>query len=117
VSAYLTAQTGPTVAEAAGLAKELKDAEENNNGFSFIDLAADKAGIRFALQILETEVALEEVAQDFQLRKVMPDIQGLEEGIPSERFRREFGSTDDERFQKIVRLIESRLENLPTAKR
>ena len=47
LSAFLAANSGTQAAEAAGLAKEVVDAQ-GPSGFSFTDIAADRAGIRFA---------------------------------------------------------------------
>ena len=57
VSAHLTASTGAEAAQAAGLAKELVDAQRPS-GFSFADLAADRAGARFARSVVERNVSL-----------------------------------------------------------
>jgi len=46
-SAALTASINKQVAQVVGEEKELSDAQQGGSGFSFIDLAADKAGMRF----------------------------------------------------------------------
>src|SRR5262245_19761065 len=53
VSAALTAVGGAKAAEAAGLLKELLDAEPGGSGFSFADLAADLSGIAFASRLID----------------------------------------------------------------
>src|SRR5207244_3571623 len=61
IAAALTAQLGPESAEQLSIAKELWDAK-GTSGFSFGDLAADYAGIEFALGLLaDTENARQQI--------------------------------------------------------
>jgi len=80
VSAYLTASLGPTAAEAVGLFKELADAQRGS-GFSFVDLTADKAGIRFAVLVLRQKTSLPQIAGEFAVSDYVPSICGLPEGL------------------------------------
>ena len=47
ISAVIAAEAGTPLADAVGLWKELADARRGGSGFSFNDLAADRAGTRF----------------------------------------------------------------------
>ena len=47
ISALVAAEAGTPLADAVGLWKELTDARRGGSGFSFEDLAADRAGTRF----------------------------------------------------------------------
>jgi hypothetical protein len=111
VSAYLTALAGPTAAHAAGVAKEFKDAD-GRSGFSFIDLAADRAGVQFASDVLEKKVSLADLAKQFVIDDYMPGIDGFVEGLSSEEFRNQFGSIRDERYRKVVEDIDHRIKML-----
>ena len=82
LSGYLTAVAGATAAEAAGLSKELADAEPGGSGFSFHDLAADLAGIHFASRVLAREWTLENLANTFEVQAVMPSLEDLPQGLP-----------------------------------
>jgi hypothetical protein len=82
LSGYLTAVAGATAAEAAGLSKELADAEPGGSGFSFHDLAADLAGIHFASRVLAREWTLENLASTFEVQAVMPGLEDLPQGLP-----------------------------------
>lgn len=48
LSAALAVSFGPDVGQALGEWKELSDSQPGGSGFSFVDLAADRAGIAFA---------------------------------------------------------------------
>lgn len=111
ISAYLTASSGPATATAAGLAKEALDAQ-GASGFSFTDLAADRAGCRFAEGVLVGRFRLPTLATKFTVRDFVPTIDGLPEGLTSAEFLRDFGGTGDERFKVQLREIEQRIDNL-----
>ncbi len=65
VSAFLTAFAGKTTAAAAGLMKELMDAQ-GGSGFSQDDLVADRLGIEFAQSMLDGNKTLSGVASGFR---------------------------------------------------
>lgn len=50
----LSASMNRRVANALGEAKELSDSQAGGSGFSFVDLAADKAGSRFGELVVST---------------------------------------------------------------
>lgn len=81
LSAYLTVAVGAPAAESAGLAKELADSR-SQSGFSYQDLAADIAGIRFAQHLLEGSLLLSDVADRRTTLDLMPEVEDLPEGIP-----------------------------------
>jgi hypothetical protein len=112
VSALLTALGGAKQAEAIGVAKEFVDTQRDS-GFSFIDLAADRAGIRFAESVLAGKVSLLSVANDYSVSFFMPSIEGLPEGLTAGDFLSSFGSPTDARFLQVIRDIDTRLGALP----
>jgi len=112
VSAFLTAEMGGVVAEAAGLAKELLDAQAGG-GFSFADLAADRAGIRFAERVAAGDFELRDLARGFLVQDYMPAVDGLPEGIRALALEDEYGGTAGERFQALVVEIDNRIRSLP----
>jgi hypothetical protein len=99
---------GADGAEAAGVAKELLDMK-GGSGFSFVDLAADFAGIELAKGITAEPKRLEDIAKDFQLDRHIPDLKGLKEGFDDAGFKKEFGSTSDARYKKVVEDIRQRI--------
>ncbi|MBI3463667.1 MAG: hypothetical protein HY000_11510 [Planctomycetes bacterium] len=110
VSAQLTALVGAGLAETAGIAKELHDAQ-TDSGFSFTDLCADLAGVAFAKRVLERELSLTDLSSSFQVSDHLPDLAGLRDGIPHADFVREFGSPSDPRFLKVVAEIRGRMKD------
>jgi len=99
VSAALAALAGPGPAEAAGVAKEVADRRPGGTGFSFADLLADLAGIRFADWVkADPKARLERLAKEFRGSDFCPDPSKEPEGLGEEAFAKEYGSTKDERF-------------------
>jgi hypothetical protein len=112
VSAGLTAMAGARAAEAAGVLKELLDAE-GGSGFSFADLAADLAGVAFAEQILRAPERLAGVAKSFTVADYAPSPRGLIEGLSSRQFARRYGSVNDKRFRTALEALRRRVRALP----
>jgi hypothetical protein len=112
VSAYLTASSGPATATVAGLTKEALDAQ-GDSGFSFADLAADRAGVRFAEGVLDNRLRLRSLATGFTVRDFVPTIEGLPENLTSADFVRDFGGTNGARFDAMLRAIDQRIDTLP----
>jgi len=116
-SAGITLATQQGIGIAAGEFKELLDSGNGGSGFSFADLAADRAGIRFVTVATASEAAarhLQEklVASDDEAG-FFPDTAGLAEGLSEEQFRQQFGSAESERFRKQLALIDQRIARLP----
>jgi hypothetical protein len=112
VSAALVALVGSQAAEAIGMLKELNDAN-GGSGFSFADLAADKAGVTFAEQLRGSENLLAELPTRFTVADFVPDLAGLPEGLMREQLAKQFGSTSDERFRAQRAEIRRRIQALP----
>lgn len=112
VSAYLTAALGAQAADAAGLAKEMLDAQAGS-GLSFADIAADRAGVRFANGILNKRVPLRLLPQLFSVATFMPAVDGLPEEITAAQLKSQFGDQDDRRFRQQLEEIDRRILGLP----
>lgn len=112
VSAGLTAGADADHADTLGLAKEALDAQ-GGSGFSFVDLAANRAGVRFAQRVLSGEFRLHTIAAHFRLAHYMPPIDGLPEGLAGREVAQRFGGKGDERFDAQMAIIESRIDALP----
>ena len=85
VSCALAVVVGSHGAEIAGISKELSDAR-GGSGFSFADLAADFAGIRFADSVTESKVSLNRLAECFTVADYLPPHTGLPEGLSWDKF-------------------------------
>ena len=113
VSAALAAWAGEPVADAIGLYKELDDARDGS-GFSFIDLAADRAGTRFGEALIKNPAhllaGLNSGLVDAQL---LPAVADLPENLHRAEFSRRFGNHQSAAFLVVQQEIERRLDTLP----
>lgn len=112
VAAMLVAAGGRDTAETLSLAKEVVDAQVGT-GFSFADLAADKAGIRFGMGVLDGTISLQQLGQRFTARDYITKADNLPEGMTTMQFIDQFGGQNDERFQRMVERIEADIAGLP----
>jgi hypothetical protein len=112
VSAALAAWAGEPVATAIGLYKELEDARRGS-GFSFADLAADRAGTRFGELVAADATRLDEVlAGTPGDADLLPPLEGLPEFLPEAEFRRRYGGPGEPAYEKVADEIERRLSGL-----
>ena len=117
ISAALTVNAGSRLATAIGLIKEEEDANKGGSGFSFTDLAANRAGVRLG------ERATGEAAVRVQQRlaaartnaDLLPDFRDLPEFMPQAEFDRRFGPIGSRRYQKAIERIDDRLAAHPLA--
>ncbi|MEM6330986.1 MAG: M12 family metallo-peptidase [Planctomycetota bacterium] len=112
VSALLTATTDAGTADRLGVAKEGLDSS-GGTGFSFADIAANRAGIRFAELVLSGRLRCEQIAQDFRLSLYMPAVEGLPEGLAAAELVDRFGGPGDERFDAQLAEVDRRIDSLP----
>ena len=115
VSSALAAKAGGPLSDAVGLYKELADAREGS-GFSFADIAADRAGTRFGEYAADSSSArtLQRRARtSFHEREVMPASQDLPEFMPEREFIKRFGGVDSPAYNKMMADIERRIAALP----
>jgi hypothetical protein len=112
VSGFLAATMGSATAATAGTAKELVDSH-GKSGFSFADLAADRAGVLFAEGIMSRRFALGLLAKGFSASAFLPDVAGLPEGLSAADLASRFGTANDPRFQKQMHEIDRRIRLLP----
>ncbi|MBS1138800.1 MAG: hypothetical protein H6R13_253 [Proteobacteria bacterium] len=113
VSAALAAWAGEPVADAIGLYKELEDARRGS-GFSFIDLAADRAGTRFGEALLRNHDRLQETLKgELSDQQLLPVVTDLPEYLYEPEFKRRFESHESPQFKAMTHEIERRLDTLP----
>lgn len=112
VAAMLVAAGGRDSAETLSLAKEVVDAQVGT-GFSFVDLAADKAGIRFGTDVLSGDLELGQIAAAFTAERYVPVAANLPEGMTTMQFIEQYGGQSDERFRQMVEKIEADIAALP----
>ena len=115
VSSALAAKAGGPLSDAVGLYKELADAREGS-GFSFNDLAADRAGTRFGEYAADprTARALQQRLRGGVVeRDLIPITDDLPEFMPEREFLRRFGGVDSPVYKKMTAEIERRIALLP----
>lgn len=116
VSAAITAYTDTFLSDAIGLYKEIEDAR-SGSGFSFNDIAADRAGTLFgelATASHTTALKLQQwAAQGITDKDLMPDWVDLPEHLPKPIFRQQFGNRDTPAYDQMMKIIEQRVSELP----
>ncbi|MFZ4287329.1 hypothetical protein [Variovorax sp. HJSM1_2] len=114
VSAALAATAGSPLADAVGLYKEINDAR-GGSGFSFNDLAADRAGTRLGEQASETLAGARRLQQFMAQGSavLLPPVDDLPEDLQQADFARRFGSVDGPAVQRLRAVIEERIGALP----
>lgn len=113
ISAALAAWAGEPVADAIGLYKELEDAR-HGSGFSFIDLAADRAGTRFGdILIRNPEQLMTAMNTTFHDEQLLPTVNDLPEYLYQPEFKRRFDNPESPQFKAMAAEIERRLDTLP----
>lgn len=113
ISAGIAAAGGGRLADAVGLFKELDDSR-GGSGFSFTDLAANRAGVRFAESATGPNASRVQtlLASGTDESLVMPPVKDLPEFMPEDEFVRRFGGPGDARYQAVADEIERRISGL-----
>jgi len=112
VSAHCTVALGGQAAQALGLAKEMSDAH-GGTGFSFADLAANRAGIVFAEKLLAGQLSLRELARAFSVEDYLPPVADLAEGLGAEQLQARYGQAGGQSLPAELKRIERRILALP----
>ncbi|MBU0971408.1 MAG: hypothetical protein KKC20_12215 [Proteobacteria bacterium] len=114
VSAALTVSTSGRLANFIGLAKEMDDAK-NGSGFSFSDLAADKAGVKIGEMAIAGQNRARQLQQRMQVVLLedafMPEIAYLPAPIMALEFKTRYQDMDSVSYNLVTSEIERRLEN------
>lgn len=112
-SAALKILADKGVSFSIGEAKELLDASAGGSGFSFADLTADRAGIRFAEVVgtnTDTAQLIQEIAASgIQENDIFPALSGLPEGLSEVSFEALYSGTDSQEYQAMLDEIDKRL--------
>jgi hypothetical protein len=117
VSAGLAELASSRVSSVAGLSKEEMDSGAGGSGFSFADLLADRAGVRFAEIAKGGDVDAsrlqDRLATDWRVEDLIPTIAGLPEGISEESFTADYGGPGGQRFGHWSAEIDRRIASAP----
>lgn len=117
LSALLANDMGGRLTDAIGVYKEMMDTRRDHggSGFSFNDLAADRAGNRFGQRARQAPVALQaRVAEqgdrdDF----FMPAVADLPQFLSDQEFKRRYGQVGSEAYNAVMQEIDRRVNALP----
>ncbi len=116
VSAALAAAGGSVLADAAGLYKEIRDSEVGS-GFSFKDLAADRAGTRFGELATRSQGSArrlqDELVSGIDDDALMPAIGGLPHTMTARELERRVGAVGSPGFRRLQEEIERRIDTMP----
>ncbi|PKO33707.1 MAG: hypothetical protein CVU34_12220 [Betaproteobacteria bacterium HGW-Betaproteobacteria-7] len=117
ISAALAAWAGEPLADAIGTYKELADAR-HGYGFSFADLASDRAGKAFGELLVGRSPRLETLlASKFSDADLLPALDGLPEYLRQREFRQRFGGPGQPAYEEQIVEIDRRLMAMPLYRR
>ncbi|CAN5272056.1 hypothetical protein BH11PSE10_BH11PSE10_18850 [soil metagenome] len=116
ISAVLAIEGGGPLADAIGVDKELADAR-SGSGFSFNDIAADRAGSRFGLLATEAPLRLQAaMVAGLKERDFMPEVADLPEFMHEQDFAQRYGGVSAPAYLAMMKDIEARLDAMPLFK-
>jgi hypothetical protein len=109
ISAAIAAEGGSPLADAIGLYKEVEDSR-GGSGFSFNDIAADRAGTRFGVLAVEAPQKLQaRLTAGVRERDFMPDVSDLPEFMQEAVFKQRYGGIGAPAYNKVMADIEARV--------
>lgn len=115
VSAAITAYADTILSDAIGLYKELEDAR-SGSGFSFNDIAADRAGTRFGEEATANQSSARRIQMLGSLNlkdtDMMPAWSDLPEFMSEPVFKKRFGSIYTSSYRDMMDKIEGRISHL-----
>ncbi|RDE18097.1 hypothetical protein DV711_18430 [Motiliproteus coralliicola] len=98
---------------AIGEFKELLDSVAGGSGFSFADLAADRAGTLFAMRVSrdpqQAAELLTRLDQPLRESDLMISIDRLPEGLTEAEFQQRYGDINSEAYRRMTEQIDQRL--------
>lgn len=114
-SAGLAVTVGPEEADRIGLSKEMDDMRKSS-GFSFSDLAADRAGIKLAVAATASEPEARRIihglaALDHE-SAIMPSVLGLADGLNEKKFVNYYQQVGSDRFDRVIVAISEKINAL-----
>ncbi|MCG8314622.1 MAG: hypothetical protein MI976_15545 [Pseudomonadales bacterium] len=116
ISAALKIISETDITNAIGEFKELLDARRGGSGFSFIDLAADRAGVKFAEALIhpkKARIMQQLLASSADEALIFPSVYGLPEDISQAAFQQKYGNVESQRYIQLVKRIDGCIAELP----
>jgi hypothetical protein len=112
VSAAIASSGDTILANAVGLYKEVSDSQ-GGSGFSFADLAADRAGTRFGEEATRSEASARRIQQllasGMSESDIMPRSKDLPENVNAAQFKRRYGEIGSRDYNRVANEIERRV--------
>lgn len=112
-SAALAARGDSALSDAVGLFKEINDSD-HGSGFSFTDIAADRAGSRFGELVTGSRSAARRMQQRLSAGisedDIMPRVDDLPEHMRSAVFKERFGHVGSPAYHATMEEIERRID-------
>lgn len=116
VSAALASTAGSPLSDVIGVYKEIEDSH-GGSGFSFNDIAADRAVTRFGELATASYSGAQKVQRQLaaSLREsdIMPEVSDLPEYLQKTEFNRRYGGVGSPAYIKVTNEIERRITALP----
>ncbi|QPF76298.1 hypothetical protein G8A07_27445 [Roseateles sp. DAIF2] len=117
ISAALAAHAGGPLADAVGIYKEIADTRDGS-GFSFNDIAADRAGSRLGQMAVSAPRGLQQrLAAGVAELELLPDVSDLPEFLSAAEFRQRYGAVGSPAYRAMQQDIEARLDANPLLSR
>jgi hypothetical protein len=117
VSAALTVLTDESRALTVGIAKEAMDSTPGGSGFSFVDMAANSAGIRLAAAATRDDAAAHalqsRLREGVDVADILPSIAELPENITGGALQADFGGLGGAETRRLLAEIDRRIAALP----
>ncbi len=117
ISAGLTVSASTGLADALGQLKEVDDSQAGGSGFSFVDIGADRTGIRFGELAVagpaEARRLQDQVAAMTGEELFMADFRDLPELLSEEEFQAAYGGVGAPAYEEVVREIDGRIGQMP----
>ncbi|SDA13547.1 hypothetical protein SAMN05216428_103173 [Nitrosospira sp. Nsp11] len=114
-SAAIAAYADTMLSDAIGLYKEIEDSV-HGSGFSFNDIAADRAGTKFGEKAVISEASAQQlqrqVVSGLKDADLMPLWSDLPEFMSEMEFKQRFGGIDAPAYQRMMQKIEQRVAAL-----
>ncbi|HEY0961369.1 MAG TPA: hypothetical protein VGE69_03345 [Pseudomonadales bacterium] len=117
ISAGLAVSSSTMLAQSLGLLKEVDDSQDGGSGFSFIDIGADRTGVRFAELAVsgpdEARLLQDRVAAMDDESLFMADFRDLPELLSEDDFRTGYGGVGEPAYEAVLDDIDARIAEMP----
>jgi hypothetical protein len=113
VSAALTILADENRSLTVGITKEASDSNPGGSGFSFVDMLANKAGIRLAVVATQdaqsARMMQKRIKQSTDPSQFMPKFDGLPEGLSSDEFQSDYGGLGGSKTMSLFAELDRRV--------